>query len=391
MPAKRPPANQSPGGTVVIGDDDDNTISEDSIQTGEQVPVQATIPAPQADENPGATAFVRVDPVRARPPSDENPGATAFVRIDGGGPAGKSAPLPARRPAAQPSAPRKGLQVTLPDEEPAAPPPPRKVVAKAPEQKGRRGNWWDAEAEKEEEPPPPPPPSEDDVAGATAFVQVPRRKPEPPPPEPEPEVAPYRPVMADDYAGHLKAGEPAWKIWTRRAAWTGVALSLLGIAAVIAGYLYISREIPTFDSIRDYHPFVASKVVAADGAVVGQFYRERRTVVPMDQIPRVLVQAVTSAEDKDFYKHPGFNLLALGRAVVVDALSGRKRLGASTITQQVVKNFFLSSEKKWKRKLKEILLSARLEHNLSKDDILFLYLNQINFGKAHYGVEDSIQ
>ena len=389
MPAKRPPANQSPGGTVVIGDDDDNTISEDSIQTGEQVPVQATIPAPQADENPGATAFVRVDPVRARPPSDENPGATAFVRIDGGGPAGKSAPLPARRPAAQPSAPRKGLQVTLPDEEPAAPPPPRKVVAKAPEQKGRRGNWWDAEAEKEEEPPPPPPPSEDDVAGATAFVQVPRRKPEPPPPEPEPEVAPYRPVMADDYAGHLKAGEPAWKIWTRRAAWTGVALSLLGIAAVIAGYLYISREIPTFDSIRDYHPFVASKVVAADGAVVGQFYRERRTVVPMDQIPRVLVQAVTSAEDKDFYKHPGFNLLALGRAVVVDALSGRKRLGASTITQQVVKNFFLSSEKKWKRKLKEILLSARLEHNLSKDDILFLYLNQINFGKAHYGVEEA--
>ena len=70
---------------------------------------------------------------------------------------------------------------------------------------------------------------------------------------------------------------------------------------MIGGYIYISREIPTFDSVRDYHPFVASKVIAADGSVVGQFYRERRTVVRMDRIPRVLVQAVISAEDKDFY------------------------------------------------------------------------------------------
>src|SRR5260370_12508725 len=109
----------------------------------------------------------------------------------------------------------------------------------------------------------------------------------------------------------------------------------------------------------------------------------------MEEMPRMLVQAVISAEDKDFYKHPGFNFIALARAAVVDALSGRKRLGASTITQQVVKNFFLSSEKRWKRKLKEILLAARLEHNLSKDDILYLYLNHINCGRAHYGVEEA--
>src|SRR5262249_32553202 len=101
----------------------------------------------------------------------------------------------------------------------------------------------------------------------------------------------------------------------------------------IGGYFYIAREIPSYESIRDYHPFVSSKVVAGDGTVLGQFYRERRTVVKMDQIPRVLIQAVTSAEDKDFYKHPGFNIIALARAVVVDAISGRKRLGASTITQ----------------------------------------------------------
>jgi penicillin-binding protein 1A len=164
---------------------------------------------------------------------------------------------------------------------------------------------------------------------------------------------------------------------------------VFALLCALGGYFYISREIPTFDSIRDYHPIVASKVIAADGTLLGQFYRERRTVVKMDRIPRVLVQAVVSAEDKDFYKHPGFNVAALLRALAVDALSGRKRLGASTITQQVVKNFFLSSEKKWKRKLKEVLLALRLERNLSKDDILFLYLNQINFGKAHYGVEEA--
>ena len=385
MSPKRPPASDLTGSTVVTGADDTVETDEDEIATGEQIPVPD-------DENQGATAFVRVDKKKAAAPppaADENPGATAFVRVDGGAPAGKSAPLPARRAPPQQSAPKKGLQVTLPDDEPA-PPPPKKIVAPVPDKKGRRGNWWDAKAEKEEEPEPNP----DDVAGSTAFVKVerppPEPEPEPPPPPPkEIEVEPYHPVMADDYAGHIQPGEPAWKIWRRRAIWTGAALAVLAVGGIIGGYVYISREIPTFDSIRDYHPFMASKVVTADGTVVGQFYRERRTVVPMDQIPRVLTQAVVSAEDKDFYKHPGFNIIALARAVVVDALSGRKRLGASTITQQVVKNFFLSSEKKWKRKLKEILLSSRLEHNLSKDDILYLYLNQINFGKAHYGVEEA--
>lgn len=294
------------------------------------------MPRVPADDEADATFEVSEDiETDALPPApseaaDDNPGATALVRVEG--PRRSSAPLPARRAAAEPLAPRRGLQVRLPDDEPAPPAPP---------------------------------------------------------PAPEIEVEPYRPLPADDYAGHVPPGPPRWKAWLRRAAWTFAAFALLSVAGLVAGYLYLAREIPTFDSIRDYHPFAASKVVAADGSLVGQFYRERRTVVKMDRIPRVLVQAVTSAEDKDFYRHPGFNVLALARAVVVDAISGRKRLGASTITQQVVKNFFLSSEKKWKRKLKEILLSARLEHNLSKDDILYLYLNQINFGKAHYGVEEA--
>jgi penicillin-binding protein 1A len=342
------------------------------------------------DASPGATAFVRADGT-----SDENAGATAFVRVDRPVKTGAAqAPLPRRPP---PGAPKKGLQVQLPDDdEPAPPPPPRRVAAPPPEAKGRRGNWWDAKAEKladepepepELEPAPEPEPEPEPPPVATAFVRAPRPKP---PPEPEPEIVEtYRPVPAHDYQGHLKGGPPRWKVWLRRALFICIGLAIGSTAVILGTYFYISRDIPTFDSIADYHPVVATKVMTSDGTIIGQFFRERRTVVKMDKVPRVLVQAVISAEDKDFYKHPGFNFIALSRAAVVDAISGRKRLGASTITQQVVKNFFLSSEKKWKRKLKEIMLAARLEHNLSKDDILYLYLNQINFGKAHYGVEEA--
>jgi penicillin-binding protein 1A len=338
---------------------------------------------PQSDA--GSTLIDVEDDASAREQAEDAPGATAFVRVESAAP--RSAPVPPRRGTdSAPLAPRKGLQVSLPDEDPVTVVPPSRPESPLPEKKGRRGAWWDAQPEPE------PLLDPDDLPGATAMVQAP--EPEPlsePEPEPplEPEVEPYRPVPADDYQGHVPAGPPPWKVRLRRAAWAGGGLIVLGMVALIGGYVYISREIPTFDSVRDYHPFAATKVIAADGSVVGQFHRERRTVVKMDQIPRVLVQAVVSAEDKDFYKHPGFNFFALARAAVVDALSGRKRLGASTITQQVVKNFFLSPEKKWKRKLKEILLAARLERNLSKDDILFLYLNQINFGKARYGVEEA--
>jgi len=205
----------------------------------------------------------------------------------------------------------------------------------------------------------------------------------------QPDSEPYEPVPAPDYQGHLPARGPRLRsLLLRIFVWTCATVAAAAVA-LLAGYLYLAREVPTFDTVKDYRPLLSSHVVARDGTVVGEFFKERRTVVPMERIPRVLLQAVISAEDKDFYQHPGVNPAALVRAAIVDALSGRKRLGASTITQQVVKNFFLSSEKRWKRKLKEILLSMRLERNLSKDDILFLYLNQINFGRARYGVEEA--
>src|SRR5439155_5780510 len=230
-----------------------------------------------------------------------NDGATAFLRPSG-------AQQRSRKEQA-PVAPRKGLQVSLPDEEPAPPPPPKRVAPLVPEKKGRRGAWWDEEAgaipdepqpAAPERPPPEPAPSEDDSPGATAFFRAPRAAKPPPPAEPvEPEVEPYRPVPADDYAGHVPAGPPRWKVWLRRAAWTAGAAAVLVLLGLVAGYLYLAREVPTFDSVKDYHPMASTKVVAQDGTVVGQFYRERRTVVPMDKIPRVLVQAVISAEETE--------------------------------------------------------------------------------------------
>src|SRR6266849_5897782 len=226
------------------------------------------VTGPASEEEPRGDS---PDTVEVTPDDPGSDGATAFLRLDG--PGGQQRP----RKEQAPLAPRKGLQVSLPDEEPAPPPPPKRVVAlPAPAQKkGRRGAWWDEHAaeipdEPEPEPPEPEPvPSEDDSPGATAFLRA-RPTPKPPPPaEPsEPEVEPYRPVPADDYEGHVPAGPPRWKIWLRRAAWicgAGAALLLLGL---VAGYLYLAREIPTFDSVKDYHPMVSTKVVAQDGTVV---------------------------------------------------------------------------------------------------------------------------
>src|SRR5438045_4131771 len=184
---------------------------------------------------------------------EDAPGSTAVVRTS---PKPGALP-PARRPEPPPGAPKKGLQISLPDDEPApAPPPKRPLAPPAEEKQGRRGAWWDAKHEKEPEAGP------DDLPGATAVLQAAEPAPPPPPaprppPEPdEPEVEPYRPQPAEDYQGDVPEGPPRWKVLLRRAGWVASALVILGIVAVIGGYIYISREIPTFDSVRDYHPFV---------------------------------------------------------------------------------------------------------------------------------------
>jgi penicillin-binding protein 1A len=171
-----------------------------------------------------------------------------------------------------------------------------------------------------------------------------------------------------------------------------MALLAVGALAAASGGLLFwlwTRELPAFDTLKDYRPLVATRALGSDGSEVFSFARERRTVVPIEQIPEVLKQAVISAEDARFYKHEGINYLAMFRCVARGVLSGRVRCGGSTITQQVVKTFLLSKDWKYKRKVKELVLAPRLEQNLKKDEILWLYLNQIYLGHRRYGVEEA--
>jgi penicillin-binding protein 1A len=150
-----------------------------------------------------------------------------------------------------------------------------------------------------------------------------------------------------------------------------------------------TRELPAFDGLKDYEPLVSTRILGLDGREVFQFSRERRTVVPLKDVPEILKKAVISAEDAHFYEHEGLNYLAIARCAVKGVLSAELKCGGSTITQQVVKTFLLSSDWRVKRKVKELVLAPRLEQNLSKDEILYLYLNQIYFGHQRYGVEEA--
>jgi penicillin-binding protein 1A len=150
-----------------------------------------------------------------------------------------------------------------------------------------------------------------------------------------------------------------------------------------------TRELPAFDTLKDYEPLVSTRVLAVDGSEAFEFARERRTVVPIQEIPDVLKKAVMAAEDARFYQHEGVNYLAIGRCLAKGLLRGGVACGGSTITQQVVKTFLLSTDSRVKRKVKELVLAPRLEQNLKKDEILYLYLNQIYFGHLRYGVEEA--
>jgi len=167
------------------------------------------------------------------------------------------------------------------------------------------------------------------------------------------------------------------------------AFGAVATAVVALGFWLWTRDLPAFDTLQDYRPLVATRVLGSDGSEVFSFARERRTVVPFEQIPAVLKQAVLASEDARFYQHEGINYLAVLRCVARGVLSGGMRCGGSTITQQVVKTFLLSNEPRLKRKVKELVLAPRLEQNLQKDEILWLYLNQIYFGHRRYGVEEA--
>jgi penicillin-binding protein 1A len=175
--------------------------------------------------------------------------------------------------------------------------------------------------------------------------------------------------------------------------WKGLRLAVLALlvpsllgGAVLFAWTY---ELPAFGTLEDYEPLASTRVIAVDGSEAFEFARERRTVVPIQEIPDVLKKAVLAAEDARFYQHEGVNYLAIARCLAKGILRGGVACGGSTITQQVVKTFLLSSDSRVKRKVKELVLAPRLEQNLRKDEILYLYLNQIYLGHLRYGVEQA--
>ncbi len=168
-----------------------------------------------------------------------------------------------------------------------------------------------------------------------------------------------------------------------------VVLGLVAAAGLWVYLNYITKDLPDYTTLKDYEPPVMSRVHAADGHLMYEFARERRLFIPIQAIPDRVKQAFLSAEDKNFYKHIGIAPSGIVRAAITNVLnvgSGRRLVGASTITQQVAKNFLLSGEQKYERKIKEALLALRIEQAFTKDEILELYLNEIYLGVGAYGV-----
>src|SRR5262245_23068574 len=166
---------------------------------------------------------------------------------------------------------------------------------------------------------------------------------------------------------------------------------LAGVVAVGAvGYVVyreVSQDLPPVEQLLNYQPPTTTQVFAEDGTMLGEFYVERRYLVPLDRVPNHVRLAFLAAEDADFYRHPGVDPFGIARALIANLSSKRVVQGGSTITQQVVKTLLLTPERRIERKVKELILSLRLENKLSKDDILYLYLNQIYFGAGSYGVQ----
>ncbi|MEQ1662332.1 MAG: penicillin-binding protein 1A [Thiobacillus sp.] len=161
-----------------------------------------------------------------------------------------------------------------------------------------------------------------------------------------------------------------------------VGTALAGLAAAL-----VYPNLPPLEALTDYRPKQPLRVFTADGALIGEFGEERRAFTPIGQVPKFMKQAIIAAEDERFYRHGGVDTLGILRAAGSNLISGGAKEGASTITMQVARNFFLSNEKTLTRKLSEAMLAMKIEHNLPKDKILELYINQIYLGQRAYGFE----
>jgi len=164
-------------------------------------------------------------------------------------------------------------------------------------------------------------------------------------------------------------------------------IGLMALMAAVGGYQYISQDLPKINSLMDYRPPIITTVYAEDGRKIGEFFKERRIVIPLGEVPPLLVRAFIAAEDSRFFQHQGIDPFSILRAALKNLEAGTIKQGGSTITQQVTRSFLLTPERSYIRKIKEVILSYRIEKAFTKEEILFLYLNQIYLGHGAYGVQ----
>ena len=160
------------------------------------------------------------------------------------------------------------------------------------------------------------------------------------------------------------------------------ALTVFGVVS----YFYFTHDLPSIETLKNYSPPTVTKIFSEEGEVIGKFFYEKREVVSLDRIPNHLIQAFIAGEDARFFQHKGLDYLAILRALFKNIFSGEIVQGGSTITQQVVKSLLLSPEKSFARKIREAILAYKIERYLTKEEILFLYLNQIYLGHGAYGI-----
>jgi penicillin-binding protein 1A len=202
--------------------------------------------------------------------------------------------------------------------------------------------------------------------------------------------------------GRSGGSHPPFRLEAQRAGvrWLAVIkwLAILGVAAaalVAATAAFVfwmygrDPNLPNYETLADYHPKQVTVITDGNDRRIGEIYSERRTVVPYDKVPPIVVDAFVAAEDNSFWTHRGVDYLGMFRALITNLRAGHTRQGASTITQQVVKTFLLTPERTFRRKIQEIILARRLEASLTKQEIMTLYMNQIYFGHGRYGVEEA--
>ncbi|MFQ5587400.1 MAG: transglycosylase domain-containing protein, partial [Nitrospiria bacterium] len=177
-----------------------------------------------------------------------------------------------------------------------------------------------------------------------------------------------------------------WR-WLKIGIWVSLVLLVIGLFTAGGVLYYFSQDLPPLDSAGTYVPSQATRIYSDKNEVIGQYFIEKRVFVPIEEMPRHLIQAILAVEDARFYEHSGFDPIRIIRAFLKNIESGQIRQGASTITQQVTRSLFLTPERTIQRKIKELILSRKMELMLTKDEILEIYLNQIYFGHGAYGVQ----